>query len=80
MSNLTPMDIFSAPPAISFDIAAYCRGHKLCVQTVNLAKAIRARDEATQKVKEAEAVLSTALEALSTAVGAVREKMERESI
>lgn len=80
MSNLKPMDIFSSRMDIPFDVAAYSRQHKLCVEVVKLYRALQTRQEAEQKVKAAEATLGAAESEVSVTIQAVRAKMEREDL
>lgn len=76
----TPMDIFSSDLAIPFEVAAYCRGHKLCVQTVGLSRALKAREVLYKQRDEAETILRAAEQQVEEAIGAVYAKMEREPI
>lgn len=80
MTNLKPMDIYSSRMDIPFDVAAYSRQHKLCVEAVKLYRVLQARQEAEQKVKAAEATLEAAESEVSMAIQAVRTKMEREDL
>lgn len=75
--NSTPMDIFSSDLAIPFELAAFCRGHKLCIQTVNLARAIKAKEAAWANVKAADSAMAEAQEALDSAMVDVRTKMDK---
>lgn len=69
------MDVYSTYE-VPFDAAAYCRGRKFCPESVALARAIRARDEAREKVLQAEAALDAASAVLTGAVAEVSKKIE----
>ena len=79
MNDLKPMDVYSEM-TIPFDVAAYCRGHKLCVQSVNLARAIERRKQAERALAVAESYLEAAEDAVREALASVREKMEKDPI
>ncbi len=76
--QLKPMDVY-ATHLVSFDIAAYCRGHKFSPQAVTLARALKTYAEAKDQVALAEQKLEDAQNAISAASLAVREKMEADS-
>lgn len=76
--NQTPMDIYSSRMDISFDEAAYCRGHKHSPEAVNLARAIRAAESARLAVLNAEGDLGRAEEIVKAAQAALKQKMDRD--
>lgn len=72
---LKPMDIY-ADMEVPFDIAAYCRGHKFCVQAAALTKALHERDNAKAEIDMAEKRLDAARVVLKDRIAAVRVRME----
>lgn len=74
---LKPMDVYSSRRDIPFDVAAYCRGHKLSVEAVNYARAISKVHNAEQSLAAAEANVASAIDSMQAALEAVRAKMER---
>lgn len=76
--QLKPMDVY-ATRLVSFDIAAYCRGHKFSPQAVTLARALKTYSEAKEHLALAEEKLESAMNAINAASAAVREKMEADS-
>jgi hypothetical protein len=80
MTNLKPMDVYSSRMDIPFNVAAYCRGHKLSVEAVNYAKAIQAAHAAKLAEEDAQRRLGQAEMAMLQALQAVLDKMERDPI
>lgn len=78
-AQLKPMDVYSEITT-PFDIAAYCRGHKLSLQAVRLSRAITSRRQAEKEVRDAEARLEAAEKLQADAVAAVREKMKKDPV
>lgn len=69
------MDVY-ATMQVTFEVAAYCRGHKYTPEAVGLARAIRAYDAALEGLRNAEIVLATAEANIATANEAARIRME----
>jgi phosphohistidine phosphatase SixA len=76
---MKPMDIYSSEMTIPFDVAAYCRGHKLSVEAVNLSRAIKARQQAREVVRQAEEALQVAESVYEQALMVVKQKMQVKS-
>lgn len=73
--KLKPLDIFSSDMSIPFAVATYCRGHKFCLKTVGLFKALYERAEAQKRLEDAERGLLDADTRVTNAINAVKEKM-----
>lgn len=80
MSDLKPMDIYSSRMDIPFDLAVFSRGHKLCVEAVNLRRAIKDLQEAGRAVKEAQDLEEATEVKFHQTLDALRTKMEREDL
>ena len=77
-STTKPMDVYSAYMDIPFDVAAYARGHKFCVEAVNLSRAIKHRQQADEEVRRAAALVDKTQDGFRVALEAMREKMKRD--
>lgn len=77
---LQALDVYSSRMEIPFDVAAYCRGHKLSVEAVNYARAIRRLNEADAFVLEAEKLAEAEKINTKAALTAIRKKMERDPL
>lgn len=73
--HLKPMDVY-ADITIPFDVAAYCRGHRFCIEAVALTKAIKDKDSARSAVEVAERWLAAAEKKVDDAVTAARTRMD----
>lgn len=76
--NLKPMDVYSSRMDIPFDVAAYCRGHKLSVEAVNYARAIAKAHAAELRIACAQKEADHAESEMRNALQAVRAKMKRD--
>lgn len=77
-TNLKPMDIYG-DITIPFDVAAYCRGHKFCIEAATLTRTIRQRNEARAAVIAAEKVLDRAEREVEIAIEAARQRMNNDA-
>lgn len=80
MEKLKPMDVYSSDMAIPFEVAAYCRGRKLCPQAVNLRKALAERLVAKYQLAQAEWKLAQSEDAVASCIVAVQTKMADDPI
>ena len=74
---LKPMDVYADMRA-SFEVGAYCRGHKFAPEAVALARSLRAIEAARQKVREAEAALEATEQHFTNCHEAARIRMEND--
>mgnify|MGYP000143149130 CR=1 FL=1 len=74
------MDIYSSSLDIPFNVAAYCRGHRLSIEAVNLSRAIQQRESAKALVAQAERLLEEKESALRAALQDVNAKMQRDPL
>ena len=75
--TLKPMDVY-ATHLVSFDLAAYCRGHKFSPAAVELTKALHNYKMKKNMALAADLALEQAQNNLSAALEAVRVKMEND--
>lgn len=73
---MKPMDVYSEM-TIPLDIAIYCRTHRFSIESVELSRAIRKRQQANQSLQLAEKLLEQTEVLVSGRIQAVREQMER---
>ena len=78
MSTVTPMDVYSSRMEIPFDVAAWCRGRKLCPESVALRRAIEDLQAKEQRINDAQAQADEAHAKYEEALTKVRQRMERE--
>lgn len=71
------MDVYSEL-STPFDVAAYCRGRKLCIESARLKKALEHRNEAKERLVAAERDMANCESAVAMYIEAVRLKMEKE--
>lgn len=78
-TNLTPMDVY-AEMTVPFDVAAWCRGRRLCVETVELRRALNDRRNAREILAQAERDLAQCEEGVAHRIHDVRQRMERDPV